>query len=394
MENEIFAEKLKLAQENFDAGKFNNAIAYCRQALSYSPQNFQAILLLGKAYFANLDDEAFKCFELAKKLQPTFAEGYFYKGKAILRLGNNYKMAVENFDKAIELDASNAESYFLRGDAQARLKNFSAAIADFTKAEEILATEKIYKKRGEVYLKNFEFAKAIEDFKKVLEFSSQNYSVYKGLAIAYANLKNKNLALENFDKFVELSGEKNFYKELGEIYFALGDYEKAIENCNKHLEVDKYSVEIYYLRGRSYFEQKNFASALADFEEYVSTWYEIMSEGCYISESETNYAEAKKFCDLCKKKFGGIILDKKIKSMLLGFAVADALGVPVEFKSRKFLQKNPVIDMQGFGTYNQPAGTWSDDTSMTLATMESISRLKKIDYADIMQNFSLWLDKM
>jgi len=83
---------------------------------------------------------------------------------------------------------------------------------------------------------------------------------------------------------------------------------------------------------------------------------------------------------------------KKIKSMLLGFAVADALGVPVEFKSRESLKKNPVVDMQGFGTYNQPAGTWSDDTSMTLATMESISRLKKIDYADIMQNFSMWLE--
>lgn len=86
-------------------------------------------------------------------------------------------------------------------------------------------------------------------------------------------------------------------------------------------------------------------------------------------------------------------MDKKIvKSMLYGFATADALGVPVEFKSRKILQKNPVTSMQGFGTYNQPAGTWSDDTSMTLATMESISRLKKIDYADIMQNFSLWLE--
>ena len=84
---------------------------------------------------------------------------------------------------------------------------------------------------------------------------------------------------------------------------------------------------------------------------------------------------------------------KKIKSMLFGFAVADALGVPVEFKSRKILKKNPVTSMQGFGTYNQPAGTWSDDTSMTLATMESISRLKKIDYADIMQNFSLWLEE-
>ena len=72
-------------------------------------------------------------------------------------------------------------------------------------------------------------------------------------------------------------------------------------------------------------------------------------------------------------------MDKKIvKSMLYGFATADALGVPVEFKSRKILQKNPVTSMQGFGTYNQPAGTWSDDTSMTLATMESIRGLKKL----------------
>ena len=77
-------EKLKLAQENFDAGKINNAIAYCKQALSLNPANFEAMLLLGKAYFANLDDEAFKIFDLVKTMYPTNAEGYFYKGQAIM----------------------------------------------------------------------------------------------------------------------------------------------------------------------------------------------------------------------------------------------------------------------------------------------------------------------
>ena len=303
MNNEVLLaeEKLKLAKKNLDECKFNNAIAYCKQALSLNPKNFEATLLLGELYFSNMDDKMFECFDLLKKLRPSSAEGYFYKGKAILYRGNNYKKAIADFDKAIELDASNAETYFMRGDAQARLKNFSAAIADFTKAAEIQPAEKIFKKRGEIYLKNFEFAKAIEDFNKVLEYSPQNYSAYEGLAIAYANLKNKELALENFNKFVELSGKKNFYNELGEIYFALGDYEKAVEIFSESIELNKGTVETYYLRGRSYFEQKNFASALADFEEYVSTWYEIMSEGCYISESETNYAEAKKFRDLCKK---------------------------------------------------------------------------------------------
>ena len=78
---------------------------------------------------------------------------------------------------------------------------------------------------------------------------------------------------------------------------------------------------------------------------------------------------------------------KIIKGMLLGLATGDALGVPVEFESRRTLRANPVVDMRGFGSWSQPAGTWSDDTSLTIAAMESISRLKRIDYLDIMGNY-------
>ena len=81
------------------------------------------------------------------------------------------------------------------------------------------------------------------------------------------------------------------------------------------------------------------------------------------------------------------------KKSLVGFAIGDALGVPVEFRSRDYLRRNPVREMIGFGTYPKPAGTWSDDTTMTIATMESIARLKKIDYTDIMTNFLKWHEK-
>ena len=69
---------------------------------------------------------------------------------------------------------------------------------------------------------------------------------------------------------------------------------------------------------------------------------------------------------------------EKIEAMTLGIAVADAVGVPVEFKNREFLKKKLVTDMFGFGSHNQPAGTWSDDTSMTIATMENFY-LQKIE---------------
>ena len=84
---------------------------------------------------------------------------------------------------------------------------------------------------------------------------------------------------------------------------------------------------------------------------------------------------------------------KILKGMLLGLAIGDALGVPVEFESRRRLKADPVKGMRAFGTWNQPAGTWSDDTSLTIAAMESIARLGKIDYEDIMENFLRWYER-
>ena len=79
----------------------------------------------------------------------------------------------------------------------------------------------------------------------------------------------------------------------------------------------------------------------------------------------------------------------KIKSVILGLAVADALGVPAEFRTREELNENPITDMVGYGTYNMPAGCWSDDTSMTLAALDSLAS-GKVDYDEIMENFSRW----
>ena len=63
-------------------------------------------------------------------------------------------------------------------------------------------------------------------------------------------------------------------------------------------------------------------------------------------------------------------------------------GMPVEFENREMLRQNSVIDMRSFGAYNQNAGTWSIDTSMTLYLMDSLS--KGLYYNDIMNNFIKW----
>jgi ADP-ribosylglycohydrolase len=58
---------------------------------------------------------------------------------------------------------------------------------------------------------------------------------------------------------------------------------------------------------------------------------------------------------------------------LFGFCVGDALGVPVEFSTRDERKRDPIKEMRAYGTYHQPFGTWSDDTSLTLCLIESIN---------------------
>lgn len=73
---------------------------------------------------------------------------------------------------------------------------------------------------------------------------------------------------------------------------------------------------------------------------------------------------------------------------LIGFVVGDAMGVPLEFTKREDLLKQPVTKMIGDGTYNLPAGTWSDDTSMMIATIDSINAKNTIDLKDIALKFA------
>lgn len=78
----------------------------------------------------------------------------------------------------------------------------------------------------------------------------------------------------------------------------------------------------------------------------------------------------------------------KLKDAIYGLAVGDALGVPFEFEERNSFE---CTDMIGYGTHDQPEGTWSDDTSMTLATCMSIKNKGYVNLTDIRNQFEKWL---
>ena len=86
---------------------------------------------------------------------------------------------------------------------------------------------------------------------------------------------------------------------------------------------------------------------------------------------------------------------KSCKDGILGLALADAMGVPVEFCDRDYLKTHPITKVVGYGTYNQPAGSFSDDTSLTLALMDGVIKsggiINEEAYKNIANNFGDYL---
>jgi ADP-ribosyl-[dinitrogen reductase] hydrolase len=75
----------------------------------------------------------------------------------------------------------------------------------------------------------------------------------------------------------------------------------------------------------------------------------------------------------------------KAINSILGAAVGDAMGVPFEFRHRGTFKCK---DMVGYGTWNKPPGTYSDDTAMTICTIDAITN----GYAKelLIENFIKW----
>lgn len=100
---------------------------------------------------------------------------------------------------------------------------------------------------------------------------------------------------------------------------------------------------------------------------------------------------------------GALTFDGRLlTNAVLGLAVGDALGMPYETGKRGTfdIREDTHDGMRGFRKgmpawwyeSDLPPGTWTDDTAMVLAEMESIARLGRIDLDDLMRSFCRWYD--
>ena len=84
----------------------------------------------------------------------------------------------------------------------------------------------------------------------------------------------------------------------------------------------------------------------------------------------------------------------RARGVLLGLTCGDALGRPVEFQSASEIRREHgrLDEMVGHGTWNQPAGTITDDTEQALCIARSLVEHQAFDPEDVAERFVAWYD--
>jgi tetratricopeptide (TPR) repeat protein len=214
------------------------------QAVINEPQNAENYLNRGITYRhkwwfseenAALRDSALSSLRKALELKPNYVEAYREMGW-IYRQNHDRDSSIYAYSKVIELDSKDPDAYFDRGDQFQIKKEFDKALSDFNEALKINPNFiKAYQKRAEVLLSRGDTNSALRDYNKLVELNPNRYLAERGYF--YRRIKNYDPAIADLTKGIELKPmTSRLYYERASCYVETGQYDKAIEDFTVAIE--------------------------------------------------------------------------------------------------------------------------------------------------------------
>ena len=132
------------------------------------------------------------------------------------------------------------------------------------------------------------YQQAVQSFTDAINIFPRNAYGYFGRGTAYSELHERQNALDDFNKSIEIAPNYFAYNNRGKINFELNKNQAALEDFNKALQVNPNDATAYLNRGSVYFDLKNYNLGMKDFDKAISLepnnfrFYIQRSSGYYI----------------------------------------------------------------------------------------------------------------
>jgi len=188
---------------------------------------------------------------------------------------NNYIGAVEEFSEAIRLDPNFAEAFYYRGIAHSRLNtDYINAINDINEAIRLnpnLADRGAFFYRGRAYELAGDYESAIADFIEAQKRISNNISINDSDIVFFMTRSQESLQWEHF--VIEQQNQRlyleNYHYNRGFAYYEEGDFTNAIIEFNETLKINRNHPEAFLYRGLSYFETRDYNRSISDISNAI-----------------------------------------------------------------------------------------------------------------------------
>lgn len=146
---------------------------------------------------------------------------------------------------------------------QMKEKYVEKALQDFTKAISLDYTyAEPFLNRGILYYNTGRPEQALADFNRFLELKPDNPDGLLNRANTLSTLGKFNEAIPDYNKYLTKNDDPKAYMWRGVAYFNIQNYDSAIIDFNKSIEIDPDYYEPYYWLGVIYYNQQNYNDAL------------------------------------------------------------------------------------------------------------------------------------
>lgn len=254
------------------------AACLCIFSFSISAQtslSAEQYLEYGKQQFEQGEiDEAISVYTKAIELKPNFTQAYLYRGIAY-GINRDREKASADYTAAIEIDPRTFQAYFLRADIKLSFKDYDGAIADAAKVVALdPKNQEAYFNRSYFYFIQNKRAEAAADLKKAaaIDANTQIGKYSAQLLQVLKREKNARLPITDHDallaKYPMLAPEIYFHR--ADVHFMNGEFDRAIADYAKVIELAPNNALAYANRAAVYLEKQQYALTIEDAGKAIS----------------------------------------------------------------------------------------------------------------------------
>ncbi|NXY76996.1 BBS4 protein, partial [Glareola pratincola] len=207
--------------------------------------------------------ESLELFQTCSILNPRSADNLKQVARSLFLLGK-HKAAIEVYNEAAKLDEKDWEISHNLGVCYMYLKHFNKARDQLNNALELNRHDLTYMMLGKIHLLEGQTDKAIEVYKKAVEFSPENTDLLTTLGLLYLQLGDYQKAFEHLGN--ALTYDPGNYKATlaaGSMMQAHGDFDVALSKYRVVASTAPESPPLWNNIGMCFFGKKKYVAAIS-----------------------------------------------------------------------------------------------------------------------------------